>query len=215
MRRVYELRVERVKEYINEFIKTTGKGPTYRQIQKGTDIPSLKTVKTIIARLREEGEINIDEDSPWNSIGVPANLKIGGTVKSSILGECKCGEPFFGEENIIETVPLPVSIFGDQDHFLMYASGRSMILRGIYPGDLMAILPDRVPNVGDVVIAEIAEEGITAKVYMQDTNGVPYLQPASDDMDTDGNPIFKDIHPKGDWKVLGVVDKVIHTPKKI
>ena len=36
----------------------------------------------------------------------------------------------------------------------------------------------------------------------------------NDETDENGEPIYKDIHPVGDWEILGVVDNVIHSPKK-
>ena len=36
----------------------------------------------------------------------------------------------------------------------------------------------------------------------------------NDETDENGEPIYRDIHPVGDWEILGVVDNVIHSPKK-
>ena len=43
-------------------------------------------------------------------------------------------------------------------------------------------------------------------------NGKYYLKPANDEVDANGNKIYKDIHPKGIWEIIGVVDNVIHCP---
>ena len=88
-----------------------------------------------------------------------------------------------------------------------------MIKRGIHDGDLMVVRVQSTAEIGDVVIARVNQEEATAKVLAR-SRGKYYLQPANDEVDSDGNPMYRDIHPKGDWDILGVVDNVIHSPKK-
>ena len=86
-----------------------------------------------------------------------------------------------------------------------------MIKRGIFDGDLMVVRAQPNADVGEVVIARIDNEEATAKVLAR-ANGKYYLKPANDEVDANGNKIYKDIHPKGNWEIIGVVDNVIHCP---
>jgi repressor LexA len=67
-------------------------------------------------------------------------------------------------ENIVSTVALPVEIFGADEHFILRATGNSMVKRGIFNGDLMVVRVQSTANVGEVVIARVNDEEATAKV---------------------------------------------------
>ena len=114
-------------------------------------------------------------------------------------------------ENITATVALPVEIFGTEEHFILRAKGQSMIKRGIFDGDLMVVKVQNTAEVGEVVIARLNQEEVTAKV-LAFADGRHYLEPANDEVDEKGKPIYRDIHPDGEWDILGVVDHVIHAP---
>jgi repressor LexA len=88
-----------------------------------------------------------------------------------------------------------------------------MVKRGIFNGDLMVVRVQNTANVGEVVIARVNNEEATAKVLAK-SRGKYYLKPANDEVDEDGNPLYRDIHPVGEWEILGVVDNVIHSPAK-
>ena len=144
-------------------------------------------------------------------ISIPDNLNIGQTKHTSIVGSCPCGTPLLAVENITATVALPVEIFGTEEHFILRAKGQSMIKRGIFDGDLMVVKVQNTAEVGEVVIARLNQEEVTAKV-LAFADGRHYLEPANDEVDENGKPIYRDIHPDGEWDILGVVDHVIHAP---
>ena len=89
-----------------------------------------------------------------------------------------------------------------------------MIKRGIFDGDLMVVRVQKTAKVGDVVIARVNNEEATAKVLARE-NRKYYLKPANDEVDEHGNRVYNDIYPEGEWEILGVVDNVIHSPKKV
>ena len=134
-------------------------------------------------------------------------------INASIVGTCPCGEPVLAVENITATVALPVEIFGSEEHFILKAKGSSMIKRGIFDGDLMVVRVQNTANVGEVVIARVNNEDATAKVLAR-KRGKYYLEAANDSEDENGKRLYPDIHPVGDWEILGVVDNVIHSPMR-
>lgn len=56
-----------------------------------------------------------------------------------MVGAIPCGEPETEEENIVEYVILPVSLFGHGDFYILKADGDSMADAGIDNGDMVAI----------------------------------------------------------------------------
>ena len=86
-----------------------------------------------------------------------------------------------------------------------------MIKKGIFDGDLMVVRVQNAANAGDVVIARVNDDEVTAKI-LAIKNGKYYLKPANDEADAMGKKIYEDIYPEGEWSILGVVDNVIHNP---
>lgn len=213
MRKFDEVKLNQVHEFITTCHSQERRSPTLREIAKACDIVSLEWVSNLVGILAERGLIELEYKGNRKVISVPRNLSVGVTRNASIIGTCPCGEPVLAVENIVSTVALPVEIFGAEEHFILKATGHSMVKRGIFDGDLMVVRVQSTANVGDVVIARVNNEDATAKVLAK-SRGKYYLHPANDSVDEDGNPLYRDIHPKGEWEILGVVDHVIHSPKK-
>lgn len=85
-----------------------------------------------------------------------------------------------------------------------------MIDAGISEGDLMIVRQQNTANNGDIVIALI-DDSATAKVFYKKGNKI-VLSPCNDTLDENGNRIYNDIVVDS-CEILGVVDKVLHTPK--
>ena len=58
-----------------------------------------------------------------------------------------------------EEVPLPTSLFGDRNSFLLTVHGDSMINAGIYDGDTLLVREQSTANNGDIVVAMIDDRG--------------------------------------------------------
>ncbi len=204
-------RVNAVESFISDYIKETGTAPSLSEIARACNISQSRTVSRVVSYLEEQGRLAIETKKGKRTIAIPSNLGKGASIRASILGSCPCGEPMFAIENIEATVSLPVEIFGNGEHFLLHAKGKSMIQRGIFDGDLMVVRKTKTANVGDVVIARVNDDDATAKILAR-SRGKYYLKPANDSLDEFGERIYKDIHPDGDWEIMGIVDNVIHKP---
>lgn len=213
MKRVDEVKLNEVYKYICDCHSEERRSPTLREIASACDINSTAWVSSLLQILEERELISFETKGNKRTISVPDNLNVGATRNASIVGSCPCGEPVLAVENIISTVALPVEIFGADEHFILRATGNSMVKRGIFNGDLMVVRVQNTANVGEVVIARVNNEEATAKVLAK-SRGKYYLKPANDEVDEDGNPLYRDIHPVGEWEILGVVDNVIHSPAK-
>ena len=211
MRRLDEIKLNEVYAFICEYHKNQRCSPTYREISRACDISSTSWVSNLVNVLAERGQIELEKCGNKRVISIPDNLSVGTTRNASIVGSCPCGAPVLAVENIISTVALPTEIFGDSEHIILKASGSSMIKRGIFDGDLMVVRVQNTATVGDVVIARVNDEEATAKI-LASKNGKFYLKPANDARDKNGEPIYNDIYPEGEWDIIGVVDHVIHSP---
>ena len=213
MKRVDEVKLNAVYKYICDCHSEERRSPSLREIASACDINSTAWVSSLLQILEERDLISFETKGNKRTISVPGNLNVGATRNASIVGSCPCGEPVLAVENIVSTVALPVEIFGSDEHFILRASGNPMVKRGIFNGDLMVVRVQNTANVGEVVIARVNNEEATAKVLAK-SRGKYYLKPANDEVDEDGNPLYRDIHPVGEWEILGVVDNVIHSPAK-
>ena len=213
MKRIDEVKLNEVYQYICDCHSSERRSPTFREIATACDINSTAWVSSLVGVLEERGLIELETHGNKRTISVPNNLAVGESINASIVGTCPCGEPVLAVENITATVALPVEIFGSEEHFILKAKGNSMIKRGIFDGDLMVVRVQNTANVGEVVIARVNNEDATAKVLAR-KRGKYYLEAANDSEDENGKRLYPDIHPVGDWEILGVVDNVIHSPTR-
>ena len=88
-----------------------------------------------------------------------------GSFSAPVVGAIPCGEPETEEENIVEYVSLPVSLFGHGDFYILKADGDSMTDAGIDNGDMVVIRKQSSANVGDIVVALDEHQLNTLKLY--------------------------------------------------
>lgn len=213
MRKFDEAKLNEVYKCICDYHNNERRSPTYREIGQACNIGSISWVSNLVQVLEDRDLISLETRGKRRVISVPSDLCAANTRNASIVGSCPCGEPILAVENIISTVALPIEIFGDAEHFILTAKGNSMIRRGIFNGDLMVVRSQSMAKVGEVVIARVNNEEATAKVLAY-ANGRYYLKPANDEVDEDGNRLYNDIYPDGEWDIVGVVDHIIHAPKR-
>lgn len=213
MRKIDEVKLNEVLQFIKDTHSQERRSPTLREIAKACDIVSLEWVSNLVSILAERGHIEVEYRGNRRIISCPTNLSAGASRNASIVGTCPCGEPVLAVENIVSTVALPIEIFGSEEHFILKATGSSMIKRGIFDGDLMVVKVQNTANVGDVVIARVNNDDATAKVLAQ-SRGKYYLEPANDEVDENGKRLYNNIYPDGEWEIIGVVDNVIHSPTR-
>jgi len=122
-----------------------------------------------------------------------------GVHHAGVIGSVPCGPLTEMEETIEEYVPLPVSIFGEGDKYILHAIGDSMIGAGIDDGDLVVIKRQNTAQAGDIVVA-LSEGGNTLKTLKGNKKEGFILHPE--------NPEMEDI-PVKDLLVQGVAEFVI------
>ncbi len=122
-----------------------------------------------------------------------------GTFRAPLIGAIAAGEPILAFEDHEETVPLPESMRGQGEHFVLRVQGDSMIDDHILDGDLVVIQRQQVADDGETVVALLEDGTATLKrIYREPTR--IRLQPANAEMD----PIYADrVDIQG--KVTGII----------
>lgn len=177
---------------IRKFYLSQKRLPTYEEMKDLFGYASKRTAFTWTKKLIEAGFLQKDERgrlTPKNLFAIPH------------LGIIKAGIPTDAYATFGDSVDFYHYILGDpEEMFSLTVKGDSMKEEGINEGDMVIVERYRRPRDGDVVVANVDGE-FTVKYYRKSKNGSIYLQPA--------NAKYKNIYPKGELTIGGVVTSVI------
>ncbi|MGA0062431.1 MAG: transcriptional repressor LexA, partial [Candidatus Planktophila sp.] len=174
---------------ILDFIKTAtdsqGYAPSMREIGDAAGLASPASVKYQLDILEEKGFIRRDENrGRAMEVVLPDHMTGEGahTDKTRfipLVGSIAAGVPITADQQVEETLPLPESLVGKGDLFMLKVKGESMINAAICDGDYVVIRQQKDANNGDIVAAMIDGEA-TVKTFSR-KNGHIWLLPANDD----------------------------------
>ena len=117
-----------------------------------------------------------------------------------LVGSIAAGVPITADQQVEETLPLPESLVGKGDLFMLKVKGESMIDAAICDGDYVVVRQQKDAQNGDIVAAMIDGEA-TVKTFSR-KGGHIWLLPANDDF----APIDGD-----NCEVLGKVTAVLRS----
>lgn len=201
-------RQQQILDYIRKCIEVKHYPPSVREIGQAIGLSSPSTVHAHLNALEAKGYIRRDgaksrsmvitgaeqEEKTSASNTLATQFNEHSLVQLPLVGRVAAGTPILAEQNIEEEVPLPTSLFGDRNSFLLTVHGDSMINAGIFDGDTLLVREQNTANNGDIVVAMI-DDGATVKTYYKEKDCIR-LQPHNDAME----PIFT-----RDAQILGVV----------
>lgn len=183
-----------VLDCIEDFIRMKGYGPTVREVCQILGLSSPSTVHVHLKALEDKGLIVRD---PLKSrsialsyqLDTPSGFATSDYVQPSysklinvpLVGNVAAGEPILAEENITDTLSLPIDIVGDSASFMLSVRGDSMIEIGINDGDYVVVKEQSTANNGDIVVA-IIDDGATVKRFFKEADHIR-LQPENSSMD--------------------------------
>ena len=195
---------------ILDFIKTStesqGYAPSMREIGEAAGLNSPASVKYQLDILEEKGFIRRDADrGRAMEVVLPDSMTGEGahTDKTRfipLVGSIAAGVPITADQQVEETFPLPESLVGKGDLFMLKVKGESMINAAICDGDYVVIRQQKDANNGDIVAAMIDGEA-TVKTFSRKSGHI-WLLPANDDF----APIDGD-----QCEVLGIVTAVLRS----
>jgi repressor LexA len=118
-----------------------------------------------------------------------------------IVGRVTAGLPILAVENVDDYFPLPRSLAGEAESFMLRVSGESMVGAGILDGDYVIVRKQQSAANGEIVVAMIDDEATVKRLFRE--NGSVRLEPENPAYD----PIVSDsVAILG--KVIGLVRKI-------
>ena len=191
---------------IKEAMETNGYPPSMREIGEAAGLSSPSSVKYQLEALESKGWIRRDP-SRGRALEVLTpgderfeDIKPERTHNVPLVGRIAAGGPILAEQNVEELFPLPASLVGEGELFMLKVVGDSMINAAICDGDYVVIRSQKDANKGEIVAAMIDGEA-TVKTLSQ-KNGQIWLLPANDSYQPiDGNQA----------EILGVVTAVLRS----
>jgi len=190
-------RQQRVLATIKDSIEQKGYPPSMREIGQAVGLTSSSSVAHQLRSLEEKGFLKRDPNRPRaievflpevmaarRSMSTVAETELDETGVGDaappaayvpLLGRIAAGGPILAEENLEEVFPLPRSLVGDGQLFLLEVSGDSMVDAAICNGDYVVVKQAQTAENGDIVAAMIDGEA-TVKTF-QRRDGKVWLLP--------------------------------------
>lgn len=170
----------KIKAFIESCFDDNHRMPTVREIAKEMGI-SPSCVHRYLIEMAEREIISYSKGRMSTDKIDKMNLQ---TNNTPIVGHIPCGTPNEQEAYIEDYIPLPVSIFGYDDLYILHASGNSMIGVGIEDGDFVVIKKQNYADVGNVVVALDEDSRNTLKTLCFDKDKKRYyLHPENEKYD--------------------------------
>ena len=219
-------RQQQILDYIQECITENQCPPSVREIAQAVGLASPSTVHAHLSVLEQKGYIHrkgaksramsvvrtsarpsastrAGTDAAEKDAGKVRRIPFAGqadVVKLPLVGRVAAGAPILAEQNVEEEVPLPRSMFGDANSYLLGVHGQSMIDAGIHDGDIVVVREQHTADDGQIVVALLDGEA-TVKTFYREKDCVR-LQPQNEAME----PIYTT-----DAQVIGVVTGLFRT----
>ena len=154
----------KILQAIKEALLTNGYPPSMREIGAAAGLASPASVQYQLQALEKKGFIRRDP-TRGRALevllpGEPSELAphTNKTRMIPLVGRIAAGGPILAEQRIEETFPLPESIVGQGDLFMLKVIGDSMIDAAICDGDYVVIRSQKSCEKGEIIAAMIDGE---------------------------------------------------------
>ena len=183
--------IERVYNYICNYINKNQISPSVRDICAGVGLKSTSSVHTYLKQLDNQGRIEyrpglrraivIRQDSNESIMESSVSstvTELGSYREVPVIGKITAGVPILAHEDYSDSFLVNRSVIGDSEAFILKVSGNSMINAHILDGDIIIVRKQNTCDEGDI-IAALVEDEATVKRFGK-KNGIPYLFPEND-----------------------------------
>ena len=184
-------RQRQVLEFIQDFIKKNGYGPTLLEIGKAMGLSSPATVHEHLRTLERKGMIkrNSNEVRGIQLLGVYEDFEMTEAVAGRelpLLGYIHAGHPLEPYNDPTATFKVTANLVPQNKMaFVLQVKGESMIEDGILPGDYVVLVKENDIKNGDIVVALLENGLATLKRFFKEATRVR-LEPANSSM----SPIY-------------------------
>ena len=177
----------KILEVIKSAVDSMGYPPSMREIGAAAGLASPASVKYQLEILEQKGIIRRDPTRgraleillPDEEGALGQSAPTDKTRFIPLVGQIAAGGPITAEQDIEEIFPLPQSLVGSGDLFMLKVVGDSMINAAICDGDFVVIRSQKDCEKGEIVAAMIDGEA-TVKTFSR-KDGHIWLLPANDD----------------------------------
>ena len=156
----------KILEAIRSAMEIKGYPPSMREIGEAAGLASPSSVKYQLEALEEKGWIRRDP-SRGRALEVLSpseqrfeDLRPERTQVVPLVGRIAAGGPILAEQHVEELYPLPASLVGEGELFMLKVVGDSMIDAAICDGDYVVIRSQKDCQKGEIVAAMIDGEEI-------------------------------------------------------
>lgn len=179
-----------------------GYSPTFGEMRDALGVSSNQSILDLLGKLQHKGLVKKKSGSRSIAILHLGYEVLGRPALAPILGTTTAGLPAESIEITGEwrSVSSNVARFAE-DIFMLKISGDSMINAGIDDGDAVLVQTMKEFVSGDIVFAEIGDEGTVKRFMSDDKPPYVYLKPE--------NPNYKNILFTDDVRLKGKVISVL------
>jgi repressor LexA len=177
--------------FIHERIKETGVSPSFDEMKEALDLASKSGIHRLITALEERGflrrlphraraleVVKLPQQAttaappkgraPFKPQLVEAGQALHPAAANEtrdlpVLGRIAAGTPIEAIRHERDRLPVPETMLGAGEHFVLEVQGDSMINAGILDGDFVVIRRTDTANSGDIVVALVMGEEATLK----------------------------------------------------
>lgn len=176
--------------YIHERIKETGVSPSFDEMKEALGLASKSGIHRLITALEERGflrrlphrarALEVTKlptqattaappkgRAPFKPQLVDAGADAPGAANDTrdlpILGKIAAGTPIEAIQQERDRIPVPETLLGAGEHFVLEIQGDSMVGAGILDGDFVVIRRTSAANSGEIVVALVNGEEATLK----------------------------------------------------
>ena len=202
MKKVITERQKELLEIIYDFSASSGYPPTFEEMRENLGVSSNQSIVDLLEKLRKGGYIKKDSGARSLAILHLGYGAIGRPALAPVLGTTTAGLPAEAIEIAGEwrSISSDVARFAE-DVFMLKISGDSMINAGIDDGDAVLVQTMKEFVSGDIVFAEIGDEGTVKRFMSDDKPPYVYLKPE--------NPNYKNILFTDDVRLKGKVISIL------
>ena len=173
-------------EMITSTTAERGYPPSVREIAEAVGLASPSSVQHQLGVLQKKGFINRDTSRARaldirgpEIAGLPEHLTEGDLAPDAayvpLVGRIAAGGPILAEQSVEEVFPLPKSLVGEGELFMLKVVGDSMVDAAICDGDFVVVRRQASCDNGDIVAALLDDEA-TVKTFKK-RDGHVWLMP--------------------------------------
>ena len=205
----------RILDFIAATLRARGYPPSVREIAGAVGLASTSAVHHHLMILEREGYLERGASqsrairlTPTAAIhlGLTSELvpqsSFGDQHTVPIVGEIAAGGPIEAYQDASETITVPEMLAPSGDAYVLKVRGDSMIEAAIMDGDYVLIRPQTTARNGDLVVAQVEDNGVTLKRFFKEKDRVR-LQPANPNYPPQ---FYPDVRIQG--KLIGVIRRL-------